>query len=279
MGTNITGDPKPYDIDNYRFEPANTSSLAGTATATPVGLNTLVYDQILPVQTRGRTNGMVGRSTLVDIGAFELIASAQLSPTGFSPPVVDPGGGGGPTNVVSLTGNTFLFEEPDHTLLSTNASWSGGGVNSTSRYEVMTGALQCTVGTGTYGEIVYYSNSQTDDQASSMLLDTGWTGSVTLYLNAGFGVSGYSVTVSPSSYQYTRAGVWQASAGASIPTIAPVRLVLSKIGTTLTLTANGVQLFSVQDATPITGGIPGFSLMPGNDVTKQRLLEWTDSTT
>lgn len=277
LGTITTGDPKPNNIGLYDFSPCNGSSLLGQATSAPTGIPSYLNDYELTVQPRIRTNGMLARPTSTELGAHAGLNQDQTTPTGFSAyvPSGGGGGGGGGGGTISATGGVFLFEEANGTTFANSSDFTGSGASSKGRYEIQNGACQCLAGTGTFGEILYYTGSTSSPQACVAEMAHPFSGSVTLYLRSSPGASGYSVEISGTSCTFRRAGVWQSGNSTPAGSGGTQILKLYEEGGAIKCFVDGTQIFSFTDSTPITTGSPGFSMNTSSE-SATRMLSWKD---
>lgn len=168
---------------------------------------------------------------------------------------------------------TYNFTSPNGTVIGAlnGGVWQSGGASSNIRYECVDGALQCTAGTGSNGEMCFLTAGQGADQALEMKILGGWAGQLTVYLQQTASQSGYSLNVTPTSWQARRGGIYQNAGGLSLSTSADVIVKLTLVAGVFTAYVNGTQVFQMTDGTPLTGGGLAFSLGPGSDVTKMRM--------
>lgn len=187
---------------------------------------------------------------------------ASTAPASVASPPADP----------DLAG-TYNFTSSNGTTIGAlnGGVWQGGAPSSTIRYECVDGALQCTAGTGSNGELCYLTAGQGNDQALEAKILAGWTGAATFYLQQTGTQSGYSFNFSATSWQARRGGVYQNGGGLSLSTSADVVVKLTLLAGVFTVYVNGTQVFQMTDSAPITGGGLAFSMGPGSDVTKMRM--------
>jgi len=278
LGTITTTDPKPYNLSTYDFTPCTDSGLAGTNLGVPSGVPTSLVDYDLPVQLRGRTNGMLARTEVTTTGPLMYVNQAQQQPTGFTAyvPAGGGGGGGGGSSTITATSGDFLFNEANGTTFANNTDWAGSGVSSKSRYEVQNGALQALTGTGSYGEVIYYSGTSQSLQCSNAILEYPWSGNITLSTRTASGISGYSLSATPTSCMFYRAGVWQGSFSTPTGTGGTQNIRIIEEAGFVKCYVDATLLISYSESTPLTQGYPGISITASPE-SGLRIASWKDT--
>src|SRR5262249_13446943 len=152
-------------------------------------------------------------------------------------------------------------------------------------FECQSGNLQCVAGTGFYGAVVRYENGQ-DASQQSTLVRTGAPfpggGEVGVYVQLNDTQGGYGAWFSGTNVQLRRQSaadvgpIYIDQIAHNIDWSADATLRIQVADGVVTIFANGSERFSYIDETPLTGGYPGFYLVPGDDVSAHAATSWTD---
>ena len=157
--------------------------------------------------------------------------------------------------------------------------------SNTDDFECQSGNLQCVAGTGFYGAVVRYENSQGADQQSTLVrvgaaFPSG--GELGVYVQNSDTQGGYGAWFQDGNVQLRRQSA--ADAGAvyidqvahNITWTADATLRIQVAGGVVKVFANGVERLSYTDVAPLTGGFPGFYMVPGANVADHKATTWTD---
>ncbi len=168
---------------------------------------------------------------------------------------------------------TFNFSAPNGTLLSAlNSDWQGAaGPSSKDRYECANGALQCVTGTGSNGEACYYTIGMGANQGMEAKILAPWSGDMAFGVQTTDSAAGYVLSLGATSWSFRRGGVWQNGGSLSSNTNQDLIVKVTVVGGVAKAFVNGTEIFSMTDASPVTGGGAYFMLLPGSTVSNLRM--------
>ena len=152
-------------------------------------------------------------------------------------------------------------------------------------FECQSGNLQCAAGTGFYGAVVRYENGQGADQQSTLVrsgapFPSG--GELGVYVQLNDAQGGYGAWFSETNVQLRRQApsdvgpIYIDQIAHNIDWSSDATLRIQVADGVVTIFANGSERFSYIDETPLTGGYPGFYMVPGTDVAAHAATSWTD---
>ena len=152
-------------------------------------------------------------------------------------------------------------------------------------FECQSGSLQCVGGTGFYGAVVRYENGQGPNQQSTLVRTGGVFpngGELGVCVQVSDGQGGYGAWFSEATVQLRR----QSPADVSpicidqvthdIDWSAEATLRIQIADGVVTIFANGSARVRYIDEAPLTGGFPGFYMVPGANAAAHAATSWTD---
>lgn len=253
----------------------------GTWTNSPTGYT---YQWLKNGEVVGTFNSYTFQAT--DEGStfvFRVVAENAFGSSGANSATTAAIGGEQPLEPID---GVFEFAQPNGTLigaLNDNLLSPGNGLT---RYECVDGALQCTDGTGGFGERVYFANGQGADQASEGTVEAGFATDAEMQLSVeadGTRTGYWARFTTTQIHVYNAVGSYFNSYAHGVNTATTdLNGRVEKSGGTVRYFANGVEIATMptnQGGTALTGGYPGFGLQVGADETDIRMLDWTDDMT
>ncbi len=281
----IKGTVAPFNLTT--FVPVTTDIRdAAQVNLSAVGAYPLNY-QLNP-QFVPESRSVIGSAS--DLGAVEYVSGPMSSPVVVVTPTPTPAPAPAPTPVptpapaptptpvpspVPQAGNQISFASfPNGTNINATANdWGGTG-----QFEVVGGLLQTISGRGNWGEYSYRTSGAGANQGIELVRKgSAFVGSLATMLEAGangnYSQGKYTATWF-SSYVDLRSdnGIIDYHIPLTTNWNSDTTIKMSIVNGTIKLFVNGSELYSYVDSAPLTGGSPGFSLNPGNDVTTQRLM-------
>jgi hypothetical protein len=238
------------------------------------------------------TRSVVGSAA--DLGAVEYVSGALSSVSQTTTPVAQSTPTTTPTPTTTTSPSTTPTSEPTTIPTPTPTSGAfisfadfpnGTNVNSTAsdwggtgQFEVVGGTLQTVAGRGSYGEYSFRTGMPGANQGIEIVRKGGaFSGSLATLLHAGYAgnySSGRYTATWNADYIDLRSdnGTINYHIPISVNWNADATLKMTIQSGVLKLFANGTEVYSYTDPNPLSGGYPGFSLVPGSDVTAQRLV-------
>lgn len=169
---------------------------------------------------------------------------------------------------------TFLFSETDGTDLETiDSKWSGDSTT----LVTSSGGIQPSTNFG--DRYAYYSNGHGDDQTAEAVIAAGSFagGEIKGVLLNWDGTNGYEARLTATTVTIRRNGAFFSSGTHGLdPSTNDVTLKATKVGAVVKGYANGVEITSGTDGTPVNGGSPGLHLGAAGSAAATRMLSWTD---
>jgi hypothetical protein len=163
------------------------------------------------------------------------------------------------TGVAAAYGNgvTYSFTGlTDGTLLSAVSSKFTNG----SEMSVYSQALRTATGYASSTDIILYQDGQGTNQAIQMTRKAGaYAASIRLYLQSNSNQEGYRIVVASYGFDLYRNGTYVAASGSGAITPGVDSILIFKIKSgVITLSCNGTVMSTYTDASPLSGGYPGF---------------------
>jgi hypothetical protein len=217
-----------------------------------------------------------------DLGAYEQGGESGTTPTPSPSPSPAPEPIPSPSPTPSPTptptpssGSSITFANfPNGTNVNSTANGWGG----TEQFEVVNGLLQAIAGRGAYGEYSYQKSIPGANQGIEIVRRGGtFVGNIQTLLHAGyngnFSSGRYIATWSAASIDLrSENGVINYNIPINVDWNQDTALKMTIADGVVKLFVNGAQVYTYTDPHPLSGGFPGFSLVPGSNVSKQQLV-------